>query len=144
MGILADIFVTSPEHALKYEEFVREGNVLPPKLYERVEYTNFTDLEFGTLWAILKNEDWDVKHHMLEHIAFGEGNETWLFRFPDELVEILAAMDQSTLSRAAVAWRKTEELSYGDEDLTPVIADLKRLAMLAKSTGKGMYLWGSL
>jgi hypothetical protein len=144
MGIFADIFVASAEHAVEYESLFFAGKALPAKRYERVEYKNLMGLNFGILWAIIEGKEWDADRHMLENITHGEEGETWLERFPDEFTAALAAMDRETMERVTVAWAGTEELQWPPELLAPVTTDLKRLAALARGSGKGLYLWGSL
>lgn len=142
MGILADVFVATPDDALRYEDvFMDEGDMSP---FERVEYNGFTSLEFGTLWAIVDGVEWDVARHTLSMVRAGDEGETWLERFPEDLVTSLAAVSEPSIAKIADAWGKTEELQCDGAELRPVIDDLRRLAQSSKRSGKGMYLWGSL
>ena len=111
--------------------------------FERVEYKSFTGLEFGTLWAIVEDAEWDVDRHMLATIDTGS-EETWLEEFPEQLVRALAAIDEKQVTKIANAWGKTEEISSPGAELEPIIRDLRRLAKLSRSSGKPMFLWGSL
>jgi len=144
MGILADFFVATPDDALKY---AAPGSFQDAALKLRVapvEYKSFTTVEIGTLWAILANEEWSVaKHDLIDESLEGE-EESWLFRFPPALVELLADATDKELSLANAKWATTEELNCAPSDLLPVTLDLQRLAKTSVATGNPMYLWGSL
>lgn len=141
MGILADIFVATREDALRYEELLTNDGDMSP--FERVQHKSLTGLEFGTLWAILEGEEWDVDRHMLATIDTGS-EETWLEEFPVQLVEALAAIDEKQIPKIATGWGKTEEIKSPGAELEPIIFDLRRLAKLSLSSRKPMFLWGSL
>lgn len=143
MGILADLFVADPKDAITYEALQLKGAITPDK-FDRAEFKGLTDLEFGTLWAILQNEEWNVKSHCLETISLEGQGETWLFRFPEPFLSRLSSLDSSEIGRAAKAWAATEELQCEPSDIEPVIRELARLAKAATRDGKGLYLWGSL
>ena len=145
MGILADIFVCEPADAPKYETRRRAGGISDDPRYLRVEYKDVSGLEFGTLWALLENRFWDVRRHMLDDIAYGKSDETWLNQFPDGFVTLLAGMDTAALVPMSVRWSQTDEL-HGTKpaELQPLLADLNRLAIAAQASGRQMFLWGSL
>ncbi len=144
MGLLCDLFVTTPEEALGYEASVPLDRDARLKKYSPAELKGLTTLEFGTLWAILAGEEWDVSKHMLIDVAFGEGNETWLHRFQDEYVDLLSRLDEKAIVAASQAWSQTEELSCSPDDIRPVVGTLVRLSQEAISKNKGLYMWGSL
>jgi hypothetical protein len=147
MGILADIFVATPEAANDYAASQLRGRPAHIAKYQPAEYKGLTSLEFGTLWALIAGVEWDAKKHMLEEVSYGEGNESWLCRFPPPLVELLAGLSDPDMERYAAAWAQTEELAMSGAtagDVRPIVVDLRRLALAAKSSGRGMYLWGSL
>jgi hypothetical protein len=140
MGLLTDIFVATPEDALKYESLA--PGELPPGRFEVVNFKGLTDLEFGTLWAILAGEAFDMDRHALE--ALTPGGETWLFGFPSAFVERLAGLGAADTTSAAAAWAATEELQWDPSETEEVLVELVRLARRSKSTSKGLYFWGSL
>jgi len=147
MSILADIFVSTPEAANDYAASHLRGRPAHITKYQPVEYNGLTSLEFGTLWALIAGEEWDVKKHMLEEVSYGEGNESWLCRFQSPLVGLLAGLTDADIDRFAAAWAKTEELEISGAtggDVRPIIIDLRRLAIAAQASNRGLYLWGSL
>lgn len=143
MGILADFIVAAPEDALDYGTLVREGRPVSPDRFQRAEYKNITPLALGMLWAILRHEKWDVKRHRLEDVWHADNGEEWLFRFPDELTELLAALGEAAINADAHAWVGREVPGNADE-LKPVLRDLKELANQAQQQCRNLYLWGSL
>jgi len=142
MGILSDLFVSTHEDASLYQERYL-ARALKSSAYQRVEYKGITDLELGTLWAVVQGDEWDINVHRLNQVAFGAGGETWLFRFPDAFVRSLQSLDEARISRASELWASTEELKCAPTYLMPVVSDLNRLSKLATGD-KGLFLWGSL
>jgi hypothetical protein len=102
------------------------------------------DLNFSILWALLEQREWDLQRDALEQVAMSDGGETWLFRFPAGLVDRLATLDAASATQAASRWAATEELNCPPEELVPVLQALVRLARNARSSGRELYLWGSL
>lgn len=144
VGLLADFIVATPEDALQYESHVNKGQPISPDRYERAEYKNFTPLSVQMLWAVLRQEQWHVERHRLEHIYHTEDGASLLDRFPDELVHRLSALNEAVQSQVADAWARHEEVPGRSEDLRPVLRDLQRLAMQALTGGRGLYLWCAL
>ena len=140
MAILTNIFVAVPADAPKYESLVEAGQL--GNMFEVVHFKGLTNLEFGTLWAIIEGEDFDFDKHALESLAAQE--ETWLFRFPERYVKALAALTPSTAKDAAESWAETEELQWEPSEAQEVLDELVRLAKLASSSSKGLFFWGSL
>jgi hypothetical protein len=141
VGLIADFVVATPEDALQYASLLDDGKPLPRDRFQRAEYKNITPLALGMLWAILRHEPWNVRRHWLEHVSHTEDGERWLFRFPDELVHRLSALNEADQSRIADAWLRTKEVRG---ELRPILRDLQRLATQTEMTGKSLYLWGSL
>src|SRR5262245_25222867 len=135
MGILADLVVANPSDALKYN-----GQRGP--LFEVAEYKGLTNLEFGTLWAIIQNVEYDHEKHSLKSLI--PESETWLFSFPEQYLSTLAKLTPDEMTRTAKAWSQTEELMWKPSEAYEIIHDAVRLAKLAISQGKGLFLWGSL
>jgi hypothetical protein len=146
MGILADLFVASADDAARYESLLGDRDAHLKK-FSPAEYKGLTPVEFSTLWAIINSEPWDVDTHMLEEVAYGGGNESWLCRFPEPFVTVLASLETTETDGIAEAWSRTEELElsgFQASHTKPIVDDLVRLAKAAKSTEIGLYLWGSL
>jgi hypothetical protein len=140
MAILTDIFVCAPEDATKYESLLKTGKL--SNLFEVVQFKGLTNLEFGTLWAIIEGKQFDFDKHGLASLS--PQAETWLFRFPPKLVQALAALSSPAVETIAESWAKTEELHWDPPEAREVVEELVRLANLALSASKGLYFWGSL
>lgn len=61
MGLLCDLFVNTRDEALAYESTTTQDRDIRLKRFSPFEFKGLTSLEFGTLWAILANEEWDVR-----------------------------------------------------------------------------------
>ena len=144
MGLLADFVVASPSDALQYASFVGAGDALPAERFERCEYKNYTNLSLDLLWALLCNEKGDAKQHTLETVSIGDRGESWLFRFPDKFVNLIATLDVGAIKRVADAWADHADVPGDGGDNEPVLLDLKRLAVHAQTNGRSLYLWVSL
>ena len=144
MGFFADFIVAMPEDALQYGSFVQNGTPIPSDRFQVASYKNFMPHALGMLWAVLRHEQWDAKRHRLEHISHTEGGESWLFRFPDELVHRLSALHEADLHQVAEAWVDPREVPGNSDELLPVLRDLKQSAIQAHVNGRNLYLWGLL
>ena len=146
MGVIADFFIADPAEAIRYANRIEEpheGEEIA-LLLNPVQFNGITDLEIGTLWAILERSEWDIEKHMPEDIYVEEDGESWLHRFPDELTSLLANSNADGLESASEQWAKTEEIDCDAADLQPLLKDLQSLARQAISTGQSIYLWGCL
>jgi hypothetical protein len=108
--------------------------------FEVAQFKGLTNLEFGTLWAIIRGEAFDFDKHALESLAPQE--ETWLFRFPDTYVQELATLTPAQAKKVAVAWASTDELQWEPSEAEEVLNELIRLSKLAGSPSKGLFFWG--
>jgi hypothetical protein len=140
MGILSDIFVSTPADAAKYDELMESERI--DSRFEVASYKNLTTLEFGTLWAILTGQTFDMDKHNLDPLADEE--ESWLHRFPEPYVKLLAGLTSVQIKTASVAWAATEELEADPADMEEIIVDIAKLARHAMLPGKGLYLWNCL
>jgi hypothetical protein len=140
MAILTDIFVASPTDAPKHEALQAAGRL--GNLFEVVMFKGLTDLEFGTLWAIINGAEFDHDKHAFEVLT--SPGETWLGRFPTPFVQKLAALNPAQIKKIAAPWAATEELQWAPAEAEEVLVELARLAKLAGSTSKGLFCWGSV
>jgi hypothetical protein len=144
MGILADVFVATEYDAKQYANPDTHSDPALRKRITLAEFKSLTSLEFTTLWAILENVDWDVEHHELIDESNEGDDESWLFRFPEQLVDLLAAMNETTLIDANSLWAATDEIDCDPSEMLPVTQQLQALAIKARASGCKMYLWGCL
>ena len=145
MGLIADFFVASGDDALAYEASYISNRAAHTEKYEPAEFRNLTGVEIGILWAHLVGEKWSVDKHMLTEIRFGDGGETWLLQVPNDLVQLLASLKDDDLAPLAEWWATTEEFQLrGADDVDELLSALHALAKKAKSSGEGLFLWGSL
>jgi hypothetical protein len=140
VSIVADFFVASPENARAYATAETHDGLQLHLVPTR--HKGITPLELGTLWAILEGCEWGVERHDIPDESPAEDGNSWLCRFPQPLVQLLADSSDGDLALARTHWAATEELGCAPEALEPVIADLQRLARQAIETGREMYLWG--
>jgi len=139
MGLLCDLFVSTPEEALKYADPI---GTLSPTTDPSGEWTGLRSHEFGLLWAILEGRPYEPKRHDLVPVKVDD--ERWLYRFPDDFVALLLPLRGKEIDRAATAWADLEALNWEPSGAVELIEDLLRLATIANAKGMGLYFWGSL
>lgn len=147
MGILADLFVATPPEAAVYEETLLRDLAAAEEQFDPAHFRGLTDLNFSILWAILSEEEWDLKRHALTTIMLEEPGETWLFQFPQPFCEKLAALSDEEVRSVSQEWAATEELTldrWTVDDVAPVVERLRDLSKRAVSSEDALFLWGSL
>ena len=65
----------------------------------------------------------------MENVNIKEGGVSWLLRFPDELVILIANLEDGATKPVAQAWAGSAEVPGDADGNEPVIRDLKRLAL---------------
>ncbi len=135
MSILTDVFVADSMQAGSYEGSSGDS-------FERVQLKGLTDIEFGSLWALINGEEWDFEKHKFENLHQHE--ESWLFRFPPPFVTSLAEISEPKARSAAADWAASEELQWPVADAHLVIAELVRLARASQAQSKQLFFWGCL
>ena len=142
MGLLTDIYVSrDDEEAIGYDS-------KPSAFADRVQSGRLTSGEFATLWALLRNVEWDVS--MVDEFLFlplPDDHDTYISRVPTAMTEALARLTPEQISVAATKWAATEELKLANwtpGDAQSFMDDLVRLAQTASATGRNIYLWNCL
>jgi hypothetical protein len=136
MGVLTDIYISTPDDALVYDSEPRrfDGCSLSAK--------GVMDLELSTLWCIYTGEQWDVKIlDRFKQLMSADGGERTIFELPDELISLLANTDERRLAEVLPKWAATEEIDVEPSELEPYLRDLIALAKRASADGNRLYLW---
>jgi hypothetical protein len=135
MGVLADIYISRDDEAVKYD-------AAPEQFPERVQYKSITPLELSTLWSIMRGVESDVESmNEFPCLLVIDGGEQLIHRLPAAMVAELARMSPDQVASVTSAWATTEELSCSPADIRPVVDDLVRLAGRAIETGRGVFIW---
>lgn len=140
MGVLADLFIATADEAAQYQSSRKDLEHFQP-----LQYKGLTDIEFGILWSLLENQEWNVERHLLEEITFDD--DCSLFQFQNDLLQLLSTITDTQLETFATQWSQTEELKESHwkyEATLKLLQDLNRLANKVIGTDKGLYLWVSL
>ena len=141
MGLLAEFFIATSEQAVAYGAGQRQPGMMAAE--DVAAYGDLIEIHIAQLWAILAQRAFVYGRPPLNAFDDGEG-ETWLVGFPDQLVQLLAALDDNRLTEVQQLWAQSEDMSCEAGQLGPVLVDLRRLAQQALAQDKGLYLWGSL
>lgn len=135
MGILADIYVSRDDEAIKYD-------TVPDQFAERAKYKSITPLELSMLWAIMQGIQWDValmdEFPCLLQINSGE---RLIHGLPAAMVVELTRLTPEKVADVSPKWAAIEELCRPPEEARPVVEDLVRLSLHAAESGQSVYLW---
>ncbi|WP_157622886.1 hypothetical protein [Solimonas soli] len=124
MAILSDIFVATPTEAFCY--------TLASRGFHRIQLKGLTNLEFGTLWAIMQGAAFDFDTHDLKEL--NNSGSTWLFQFPATFVSDLAALNEAAIAAAAAPWAESEELQWPVAEAQSAITALAQLSRAAQGS----------
>jgi hypothetical protein len=106
MGVLADIYVSSPERAADYDA--------DPKLFrdESASCKQFTELELSMLWAALQGREWDVElMDRFEKVMEKDGGQRSVTRVPDQMLHDVLTADDGQRDKVLSEWASSDELS---------------------------------
>lgn len=135
MGVLADIYVSRDDEAIRYDS-------APDEFTERAQYKNFTPLELSTLWAIMRDIEWDVASmDEFPCLLQQDGGERLIHRLPATMIADLSRLAPDQIAVVTPKWAATEELGWPLGEARPIVEDLVRLARLASNSGRSVYLW---
>jgi hypothetical protein len=146
MGLLCDVFASSPDQALAYADSDEDTRAR----YLRVQSGRFTALEFGTLWAILSGVAFDFDRHEFPSVTDMSGQEDFpengiVEHMPADFVRLVANAHEPSLRAAANAWAQTEELEGAEpDDLYAFLKELSALARQTQAKGLQLYIWNQL
>ena len=141
MGLLADIYISDPVAAKKYNEPAAQAE------YDRVEWHDLTELDFSSLWSVLQGVPWSQAHmDEFECIFSTSDGERAIFRFPQDMISSLSDLAEDKFNNVAAGWIKEEleKLGCTQEEVERSVSDLARLSRSALTSGKSLYLWNSL
>ena len=133
MGILADIYISGDDAAVKYDTD-------PEQFPDRVQYKGFTPLELSMLWSIMHGVEWHVS--MLDELPciFQQGGR-YIHRLPKAMVADLSRLTPEQIALVSSKWAAIEELQWSAEAASEVIEDLVQLANRASKAKQNLYLW---
>jgi len=138
MSLLADLFVSSDQEAVKYDSN-------PEYFKTRAQFTSITFLELSMLWAIIEGKEW--KADSLDEfncLLQLEDGSKMIYRLPDRMTTNISKLNKEDLEIAVKKWAATEELNCSPNDIRPIVEELVRLANQAHKTDQNVYLWNCL
>ena len=138
MGLLADFFIATEEDAGRYD-----GEASFPESH-RAQYKGITEIELSTLFTIAQGkpvDDNDPTTHECRMVSVLDGGERVTVEVIPELVTRLARASDQEVKTWAALWGATAELDCDGDELMPLLLDLRRLAGLAATESRAMYLW---
>ena len=143
LGVLTDIVVADASEA---SAVAADGDRL--RTWPGVDAKGVDSVKLAILWGLLSNDpskanagaDFETLHEIPD-----EG--PWVFRVPEELVQLLASLDDAGAASTAVAWAKAEEFvldGWNAAAVRSILSELRTLARKTLSGRKSMLMWMSL
>lgn len=145
VGILCDYFA-APDDDVAVSVLGVEGGpsrAAPPG-FETVTLTNIEPVvNMQTLEELLtKRSAEEIAENPRQGKVLVVESSTGIVTITAELQTALAAANQATLNKVAVAWAETDELDGCDpHDLADALAELAALARSASAHGHQLYCW---
>lgn len=144
MGVLTDIVVAD---SAKAADVASDPDRL--RKWPGVDAKGIDSIKLARLWALLSKdpskENAGAEFEVVYDAAGDDG--PWVFRVPEPLVQLIAALDEASTTPVATAWGKSEEfiLDGWDADaVRSVLSDLQKLARQAVSRRHALLMWMSL
>jgi len=143
MGVLSDLFIAGAD-----EIGLLNPDASPAGVFTTIDVSGIDILKLTSLLCILRSSNYDM-NVIDQFFAVGEESEDgpWIHKFPDELRDLLSALDTETIARTAGDWSRTEEFQleqWPQELVEEALTAMAGLAVQAKQTNKDIFLWNSL
>jgi hypothetical protein len=142
MGVLTDLIVADQAQA---EEIGRTHSRKP---FAAASVKGFDQIKGATLWCILNGEDTTDINHVVGlsarfELLYTAGDDgPWVYRFPDEFIQLLTEMENDGFDELAAEWAKTEEFKdYPLDDVRFYLETLYDTAASAEADGKSILMW---
>lgn len=135
MGLLTDFLIARRSDAPKLAESIH-----PIEDWDGIEAKGLDPIKLMTLWEILAG----TKPADLEmlHMASEEG--PWVFEVAEDLVKLLAELEEPRAATVAENWSRTDELQLDDwatEDARLALEALTSVARKATDRKSSLLLW---
>lgn len=141
MGLFTAFFVARPAEASMFEL----GAEYP--LGESADYSRITTVDLGALLACVRGiDDWESERLDDEFVSIYEESDEgpWIFRFPEDLIESLAKMEESAVPVVARGWWELVADQFEADDCERIVKDLRRLALNAAQSDKSLFVYIAL
>lgn len=140
MGILSHFFILNKDAAPEYDVWNDWGS-------HRREYNGITPLEAAAMLKVIRESPND-RIEMIDEFKLltPEDAEEWVMSVPDDMVKLLASVNQGKINDWAIKCAKMtkEELNWKSADFAEVLISLSELSKTAVAENMKMYLWNSL
>jgi hypothetical protein len=144
MSVLTDFFVASPSEVQSMEVDQSPVGRFPGLQAKRTEVVMIVQLQ-----CIVDGSRFE--DHLGELDALFVRSETddgpWIVRIPESLFAFLWSADADAVRVIGTRWAQTEEWKASGgtpDDIVSFLGQICELARVAKSGGKGLYVWMSL
>ncbi len=139
MGLLTDFVIAKDSDVdllLSSEDLSKNWQIM--------QSSGLDPVKIGTLYAILKNEEYDLKNHDILQKLDENDEGPWLFKITDDFTTKVANVSSLGIDKVAIKWSETEELKMDDWDVESTSEFLKELEAFSKDAVKvssKLFLW---
>lgn len=143
MGMFTDFVIAADSEAAAIGESVRPADHWPTLESKGVE-----TIKLATLHGLVTNTPYS--NDIQAAFAFVAGNEEdgpWVFKFPKDVQDALADIDEADIPALAARWAVTDEMhtdGWTEEEAARFIVELRAHARAAMRAGHSIFLWLTL
>lgn len=146
MGVLTDFVVANRDEA----KLVGETDV-PSAVFDGIDAKGIDQVKMATLHSILTQTEYDPDLLATDESFLYTGSEDgpWVQALPDTMIARLADLSVFETKRVAQEWFATEEFQpkysgWSVDDVAAFLTEMTRLARVAVSENKTVFMWTCL
>jgi hypothetical protein len=116
-------------------------------LGESAHYSRITTVDLSALLACIRGiDDWESRCLDDEFASIYEESDEgpWIFRFPEDLIQSLANLEDSAVPAVARGWWELVADQLVADDCERIVKDLRRLAVNAVQSNKSLFVYIAL
>ena len=142
MGVLSDLIVAPVGDV----ERVAHAEV-PSQVFDGIDLKGIDTVRFGTLHSLLIGQTFEDLLPLYDPVVTVSDEGPWVFQIPQDLVSLLAEVDDIRKSEVARQWAKTEEFAldrWTEREVASALDSISTLAKRVIEPDQALFLWMSL
>jgi hypothetical protein len=121
---------------------------MPRSSWAGIDLRGIEVVKLASLWSLLASREFHLET-IEEFLPLHEESDDgpWVYRFPADLAQLLAELDEDAVEPIAGAWAATDELALDGWDPSStgaLLRDLRAIVRAARERRKPLLLWMTL
>lgn len=120
---------------------------VPSRVFDGIDINGIDTVRFGTLHSLLTGQAFEDLLPLYDPVVSVSDEGPWVFQIPQDLVALVAGLEDTRKSEAARQWAETEEFALDGWTEHEVASALDSIATFAKKViepDQALFLWMSL